>query len=145
MRAFIIGFITSIAFGALMMFVVSDSPKVEAQGTVNRNSPWVLQAELLVADTTKLLAPAVGTNRRRVVTYISCTVLTAAAQTVTIEDTSAGSRMLRIPASATGQWRVGPLAEGMILPAQTSLRIQPAAAGPAVHCLAEGYWRGFDQ
>lgn len=103
-----------------------------------------MQATLLAADTSKTLKAAPGTGLRLVVTTLSCTILTSAAQTVDVGDISSTNLALRIPVSVAAgvQYQVN-LEEGLSLVTNEQLRLIPAAAGPSVHCVAEGFTRGF--
>lgn len=137
MRNFVLG--ASIVF-VVGFFGTNYIKDVSAQSDINRFQAWAIEADLLAADTTRVLVPALTGVTRYVVT-VNCTVLTSAAQAVDVESSDAAVEVLRIPLSGTGQHRLQ-LINGIALPISTGLRIQPAAAGPAVHCVAEGYNRG---
>lgn len=98
--------------------------------------PWSAEVSLATGDSTKTLAAAV-TDKSYVVTSITATVVTAAAQLVTI---AAGTTtILKVPASGTGQYRLGPYETGLVGQSGSAIVITPASAGPAIHVSAEGY------
>lgn len=105
--------------------------------------PWVAQTTLAAVDTSKSIKAAPGAGKQLVVTRLTASVITAAAQTVDIEDTSGTVEALKLPASAAGQWQLN-LSEdaGLELTANEALIIKPAAAGPAIHVVASGYIKG---
>lgn len=128
--------------GGVVLFLSIDliGTRIEAQSEMRGFQPWAVEADLLAADTTRVVIAAAAGITRIVVT-VNCTVLTSAAQAVDVESSDGAVEVLRLPVSATGQHRLQ-LIHGIALPSGTGLRIQPVAAGPAVHCVAEGYTRG---
>lgn len=96
------------------------------------------QATLGAGDASKTIIAAPGAGKKLVVTKIIATVVTVAAQTVDIEDTSGTVEVLKLPASAAGQYRAE-FGHGMELTTNEALIIKPAAAGPAIHVSAEAY------
>lgn len=98
--------------------------------------PWSAEVSIATGDSSKTLAAAVA-GASYVVTRLTATVYTAAAQLVTI---AAGTTtILKIPASGTGQYQVGPMERGLVGQSGTAIIITPASAGPAIHVSAEGY------
>lgn len=109
-------------------------------GNSQHIQPWSVQTTLGAADTTKTLRAAPGANLQLVVSVLNCTVLISAAQAVDVEDTSGAVEFLRLPLSvAAGLDYARNLDEGLKLTVNEALIIKPAAAGPSIHCTAEGY------
>lgn len=109
-------------------------------GNTAHNQAWSAQVTLLAADTTKTLKAAPGAGASLVVTDLACTSLTSHAATTDIEDTSGTVEAMRIATTATvNQRHVTSLSQGLPLTANEALIIKPSAAGPSLHCVAEGY------
>lgn len=98
----------------------------------------VISARLLAGDAVKTLIAAPGADRRLRIFSILATIVTAAAQQIDV-GVAAGTvdqQIFSIPASATvptdywSDW-------GFVLPVNTALSADPAAAGPAVQFLIE--------
>lgn len=108
-------------------------------GRMDRMENWSAEITLGAADTTKTLL-ALKAGRKIVVTHIVTRVLISAAQAVNI--TIGGVNVKRIAASeAVGSESFfGPMERGIVGDAATALLIVPAAAGPSVHAIAEGYY-----
>lgn len=100
---------------------------------------WSAQITLGTGDTTKTVKAAPGATAALVVTAYVLTVVTAAAQTVDLEDTSGTVEVCKLAASAAGGFPSPNMVEGLKLTKNEALILKPAAAGPAVHCWAEGY------
>ena len=98
------------------------------------------EVTLLAAETThtNLTAAAAETI---VVTYASIMVILGAAQTVYVGDECGTNRILSVAASLAtfAPHFVGPLVEGVHLVKGEDLIIKPAAAGPEIHVVCEGY------
>jgi len=106
---------------------------------ITKNQPWAAQVTLAAGDTTKTLLAAPGAGRTTVVTSLACTVGLAAAQVVTVAGGT--STYLVIGASAPLATYFTPdMVYGLAAPVNTAIIITPAAAGPIVFCIAEGYY-----
>ena len=94
------------------------------------------------ADTTKELVAAPGVGRSIVVVTLQGSVIVSAAQLCDIESGDGVMELIKFGVSPglghfSRMW-VG----GFKLTENTSLRIQPAAAGPSIHCVVEYYIEG---
>jgi hypothetical protein len=109
-------------------------------GNTAHNSAWSAQVTLGTGDTTKTLKAAPGAGFGLVINDLNCTVVVAAAQLVDIEDTSGTVEVMKLGASATVNVPFNKsLSQGLPLTTNEALIIKPAAAGPSVHCVADGY------
>lgn len=104
---------------------------------------WSAEITLGAGDTTKTLlaAPAAPYAGRRIyVTHLHATSLIAAAQAVDIKIGTVN--VLRLVASwAVGnETFIGPMIRGLRGDVAGALVITPAAAGPSIHVIAEGYY-----
>jgi hypothetical protein len=104
---------------------------------------WSAEITLGAADTTKTLiaAPAAPyATRTLYVTHIHATSLISAAQAVDIKIGS--TNLIRLAASwAVGnETFLGPMIRGLRGQPGQALTIVPAAAGPSIHVIAEGYY-----
>ena len=107
---------------------------------------WQAEITLLAADTTKTLlaAPAGSTTSpetKIVVTHIVAHVLVSAAQAVDIKIGSVNVRRLAASEAVGAETFFGPMINGIEGQALQALTIVPAAAGPSVHVIAEGYYK----
>lgn len=101
---------------------------------------FCVQQTLLAADASKTLVAATA-GKTIVVTRVVLTGIIAAAQAVYVGDTSGTVKFLDVPASApaVGLQILGMVEEGLRLTVAEAFIIKPVAAGPQIHCLAEGY------
>lgn len=99
---------------------------------------WAATVTLGAGDSTKTIKAAPGAGKSLYVTKLVLSVVTSAAQAVDVEDSSGTVEILKLPASATGQWGWA-MDYSVPLTANEALVIKPAAAGPAIHVIAEGY------
>lgn len=106
-----------------------------------KNPRFCVQVTLAAVDTVQILQAAV-TNRIYVVTRYVITGIIAAAQTLYLGDTSGTVKVVNLPVSipAAGQQLTAEMEQGLPLTVSQALVIQPAAAGPSVHVLVEGYY-----
>jgi hypothetical protein len=95
----------------------------------------------LAADATKVILAAKA-GRRPVVTYCHVIGMVLAAQAFDIQSSDGAVNIIRGGASlpVNAELFYGPLVEGVVLPVGTGIRYQPAAAGPGVHVVVEGYY-----
>lgn len=99
-------------------------------------------AELATGDTTKTVIAAV-TNKTHCITSLFVSVLTSAAQTVTIQSSGGTVILAKLPASpGITQFNVELPERGVDLAAGEALVITPAAAGPGVFVRASGVTKG---
>jgi hypothetical protein len=101
--------------------------------------PWSAEATLGTGDATKTVKAAPGAGKRIVVTGYTWSVLVSAAQAVDVEDSSGTVHVLRLPASPGVVQGSYTFEAGLELTVNEALVITPAAAGPSVHVVAEGY------
>lgn len=102
---------------------------------------WSAEITLGAADTTKtLLAAPTGQRKAIVVTHLVAHVLVSAAQTIDIKVGTVVIRKLGASAGVGVETFVGPMVKGLFGQAGQALTIVPAAAGPSVHVVAEGYY-----
>lgn len=102
------------------------------------------QTRYATSDTSKTLqAKNTNTSAFIRVKQILVTVVTAAAQVLTIRSSDSAVILLVIPASTAAgtQFRVGPFEKGIALPANTDL-VAASTAGPAFDITAETYFDG---
>lgn len=100
---------------------------------------FTVQATLAAADTTKTLK-ITAADERAVITSVILTSITAAAQTLFVGDESGTVKAISIAASLTANLQIScQLVRGLRLTVGEDLIIKPAAAGPAVHVVAEGW------
>ena len=98
-----------------------------------------VQATLGTGDSTKTLQ-AGGAGITIYITSLTLTSLVAAAQVLYVGDTSGTVKGLSLPASyAAANQAFLSLLQGLPLTIAEDLIIKPAAAGPSVHVVAEGY------
>jgi hypothetical protein len=110
-------------------------------GRLDNYERWSAEITLGTGDTTKtLLAAPTGTRKAIVVTHCVAHVLVAAAQAVDIKIGTVMVRRLGVSEAVGNESFVGPMDYGLIGQAATALTIVPAAAGPSVHVVAEGYY-----
>lgn len=100
------------------------------------------QNTLGAADATKELAAAPGAERILVIVTLQGSVIVSAAQLCDIESGDGAVELVKFGVSPglghfSRMW-IG----GYKLPPNTSLRIQPAAAGPSIHATVEYYIEG---
>lgn len=101
---------------------------------------WSAQATLAAGDSTKTIKAAAATGYQLVVTRYAITSVTSAAQAVDLEDTSGTVEVCKLAASMTVNTQVrAEFVNGLALTKAEALILKPAAAGPAMHCWAEGY------
>ena len=105
---------------------------------------WVSGAILMgAADATKVLVAGQPGRIFNVTGWLLSSVI-AAAQAFDLESTDGAVELEKIAAT----WAVGSrvqsfdLWKGIALPVGTGLRLQPAAAGPSVLAIFEGYFTG---
>jgi len=100
---------------------------------------FCVQATLAAGDATKTLKAAIA-EEQLVVTSVVVTGLTPAAQLLYVGDVSGAVKALSLAASLAANAQVSlQLIEGLKLTKGEDLIIKPAAAGPSVHVVAEGY------
>ncbi len=98
-----------------------------------------VQNTLGTGDASKMLLD-VGPGVTIVVMNMSLIGLTPAAQALYVGDTSGNVRALNVAASFPAHGQLGlQLIKGLPLTEGEDLIIKPAAAGPSVHVVAEGY------
>lgn len=102
---------------------------------------WSGQAFLDTGDSTKTIQGAPGAGKQLVVTAYAVHVTTAAAQATDLEDADGTVEVLKMAASQTAHSHLlsPQMEQGLALTANKALVLKPAAAGPAMHCWAEGY------
>jgi len=116
-----------------------------ASGSQQRRT-WSSGVLLGAADAVKEILPAPpgttpGDRTRIVVSYCMVLSLISAAQAVDIESNDAAVEILKLAASfAVGATVVYDGEKGIGLPANQALVIKPAAVGPSVWVIAEGYY-----
>lgn len=100
-----------------------------------------VEVTALAGDATKVVLAAKA-GRRAVVTYCHVIGLVAAAQAFDVQSSDAAVNVVRAGASlaVNAELFFGPMIEGVVLPIGTGIRYQPAAAGPSVHIVCEGYY-----
>ncbi len=104
-----------------------------------RYQRFSVQNTLAAADSTKTLL-AGGAGITIVILSVTVTGLTAAAQAVYVGDTSGTVKALSFGVSlAVNAQLAVQLVEGLRLTEGEDLIVKPAAAGPSVHVVAEGY------
>lgn len=104
---------------------------------------WSGEATLGTGETGHTIQAAPATpyaGRTLYVTHVHVTSLVAAAQAIDIKIGSVN--IIRLPASwaAGSETFVGPMIRGIKGQAGQALTITPAAAGPSIHAIAEGYY-----
>ena len=100
---------------------------------------FCVQATLGTGDSSKVLKAAAA-NEQIVVTDVWLTSLTSAAQVQYVGDESATVKALSLAASITAGVQAHlRLKQGLALTIGEDLIVKPAAAGPSVHVVAEGY------
>jgi len=101
---------------------------------------FAVWANLGVGDASVVLVDA-QPNIRIIVTTVIVTGKIMAAQAIYVGDSSGTVKVLDLPASipAVGQQEAVQLVNGISLTKGEALIIKPAAAGPSVHVIAEGY------
>lgn len=97
---------------------------------------------LLAADATKVVVAAPGANKSIVIINLFVEVIVSAAQACDVEDGSGVEELVKLPATPGLIQRQLWFTRGYKLPANQSLRIQPAAAAPSVHVVVEYYIDG---
>jgi hypothetical protein len=104
---------------------------------------WSAEITLGAADTTKTLVAAPGLGTTAIVcTHLVARILVAAAQDVDIKIGSVNLRRLKASEVVGTESFFGPMIQGIVGQAGQALTISPAAAGPSVHVVAEGYYEG---
>lgn len=102
---------------------------------------WSAEITLGAADTTKTLVATPTGNRKAIVcTHLIARVLVAAAQDVDIKIGTVLLKRIKASEVVGTEAFIGPMVRGLIGQAATALTIVPAAAGPSVHVVAEGYY-----
>lgn len=105
-----------------------------------KRTNWSVAVVLAAADSTKVIKASPGAGSRLVVTKLLIVCATSAAQAVDIESGDGAVEIVTLPASfAAGATITFSGEEGVPLPPNTTLRAQPAAAGPKLSIVAEGY------
>jgi len=126
---------------AILSLVLLSSITLGAQDPIVKNSPWSNSITLGAADTTKTLQAGIS-GKTLFVTYVSCMSLVAAAQTIDIEATGGTIDVMKMAVSMTVNTQLTvSMTQGLSLGPGNSLLITPAAAGPSIFCIAEGYSR----
>lgn len=107
-----------------------------------REQKFTVQATLAATDASKVLRAGVA-GETIVVTSVILTSITAAAQVLYVGDEAGTVKALSLPASKpdAGNQASLQLVNGLAITAGDDLIIKPAAAGPSVHVVAEGYIR----
>jgi len=106
---------------------------------IETEQTFTTQQTLGAGDATKTLVAA-ESGVRFVVTAVILTIITAAAQTLYVGDSSGTVKAISIAASAPANTQyVIQLVRGLELTSGVALIIKPAAAGPSVHCVVEGW------
>lgn len=104
------------------------------------NEPFSFSVSLAAGDATKTLVAA-RTGRCIVITHLVYDVITSAAQLVTV---AAGTTVVKriAPSVAVGaEGFVGPMDYGLVGQSGSALVATPAAAGPAIDFVGEGYYQ----
>src|SRR4051812_10403149 len=129
-------------FVILICLVVLTGSYQDSSAQVLRRQPFDREVTMLAADTSKVIVAAPGAGRTANLTYLHCTILVSAAQTVAVESTGSVSTYLKLAVSpvVNTEYTVGPFILGLPAPVNTAIQITPAAAGPSMHCIAEGYY-----
>lgn len=103
------------------------------------NQRYCVEKTLGTGDTSKELMPAV-TGVTYFVTNARIHCLVAAAQTVFVGDADGTNKAFNLPASfPIHSFVTLNLLEGLSMKAGQALIIKPAAAGPSMHVVVEGY------
>lgn len=103
---------------------------------------WQAEITLLAGDATKtLLAAPVGPETKIVCTHMVARIITSAAQAVDIKIGTVNVRRLAASEAVGTESFLGPMINGLEGQAGQALTIVPAAAGPSVHVVAEGYYK----
>lgn len=98
-----------------------------------------VEETLGIGDASKTLMAA-ATGVQYFITTVILTSLVAAAQTIYVGDSSGTKKALSLPISlAAGTQYFSQLLEGLAMTVGEAVIIKPAAAGPSVHVVCEGY------
>lgn len=101
---------------------------------------WSAEVTLAASDTTKTLLAA-KTGRVPVMTHMIARILVAAAQTVDIACGTVKYKRFGASEAVGTEAFLGPMEYGLPGVSGTAIVITPAAAGPSVHVVAEGYYQ----
>lgn len=106
-----------------------------------RAEKWSGEITLGIADATKTHTAAPTGNRKAIVcTHLIARVLVAAAQDVDIKIGTVLLKRIKANEVVGTEAFLGPMVEGLKGQAGQPLTIVPAAAGPSIHVVAEGYY-----
>jgi hypothetical protein len=105
--------------------------------SVNEN--FSFSVSLAAADATKTLVAAKA-GRAIVVTHLVYHVITSAAQLVTVAAGSTVVKRVGVSEAVGSEGFVGPMEYGLVGQVGSPLVATPAAAGPAVDFVGEGYY-----
>lgn len=101
---------------------------------------WSCETTLLAADATKVALPT-KTGRTTVCTFYRARILVSAAQAVNITIGNVTICKFAASEAVSVESFMGPMDYGLVGQAAQPLTITPAAAGPSVHLIAEGYYQ----
>jgi hypothetical protein len=110
-------------------------------GPIDNYELWSSTVILDTGDTSKtIVAVPSGTRKRIVVTFIHCFSVIAAAQAVQAKIGTVVVADLPATWPVASEFFSGSLYKGLRGDAGAALVITPAAAGPRIHVIAEGYY-----
>lgn len=101
---------------------------------------WSAEITLGAADTSKTLVAAPGATQTLVCTHLVARFLVAAAQDVDIKIGTVMLRRFKASEVVGTESFFGPMLRGIVGQLGQPLTINPAAAGPSIHVVAEGYY-----
>jgi hypothetical protein len=100
---------------------------------------WAVEGTLLVGDTTRTLLAA-RADSTMVLTHMTARVIVSAAQAVNLTIGSVTVKRFAVSEPIASEAFVGPMLKGIYGQKGQALVATPAAAGPSIHFIAEGYW-----
>lgn len=101
--------------------------------------PWSAEVTMAAGDATKTILAA-KTGKKTVVTHLVYHVITSAAQAVDIAIGTMNVKRIAASEAVGSEGFIGPMDYGLVGASGTALVATPAAAGPAIHFVAEGYY-----
>lgn len=104
------------------------------------NEQFSFSVSLAAADASKTLVAA-KTGRSIVITHFVYHVITSAAQLVTVAAGTTVVKRIGVSEAVGSEGFVGPMEYGLIGQSGQALIATPAAAGPAVDFVGEGYYQ----
>lgn len=109
-------------------------------GRQDVNENFSFSVTLAAADATKTLVAAKA-GRSIVITHLVFRVITSAAQLVTVAAGSTVVKRIGVSEAVGAEGFIGPMAYGLIGQSGQALVATPAAAGPAIDFVGEGYYQ----